>query len=126
MAEKKKTVRLVGRISGTRDGKDWPAPGKTIALPEDEANQLILSGMATSPDVETATATTAGLETATARGNQPLRQTAATAKAEADAIAAAKAQAEADAQEAAAKLLEEQAAKTKADADAEAKAAAKK
>lgn len=125
MAEKKKTVRLVGRISGTRDGKDWPAPGETIALPEEEANQLLLSGLAVNPDVETATATTAGVETAT-RGNQPLRQTAATAKAEADAIAAAKAKAEADAQEAAAKLLEEQAAKTKADADAEAKAAAKK
>lgn len=125
MAEKKKTVRLVGRISGTRDGKDWPAPGETIALPEDEANQLILSGMATSPDVETATATTAGVETAT-RGNQPLRATAATSKAQADADAAAKAKAEADAQATAAKLLEEQAAKTKADADAEAKAAAKK
>ncbi|MEJ1195074.1 hypothetical protein [Pseudarthrobacter sp. CCNWLW207] len=126
MAEKKKTVRLVGRISGTRDGEDWPAPGETIALPESEANQLLRSGIAVDPDVETATATTAGVETATTRGNQPLRQTAASAKAEADAQAAAKAKAEADAQAADAKLLEEQAKKTAADADAEAKAAAKK
>lgn len=126
MAEKKITVRLVGKISGTRDGEDWPNPGETIALPEDEANALLASGIAVKPEVETATATTAGVETATVRGNQPLRQTAATAKAEADAIAAAKAKAEADAQEAAAKRLEDQAKETAAAADAEAKAAAKK
>lgn len=125
MAEKKITVRLVGKISGTRDGKEWPAPGETIALPEDEANALLASGIAVKPDTETATA--AGtVETATTRGNQPLRVTAAEAKAAADAQALAKAQADADAQAAAAKLLEEQAKQTKADADAEAKAAAKK
>lgn len=124
-AKSNKTVKLVARISGTRDGKDWPAPGQTIALPEAEANQLLLNGMAVDPVVETATLT-GQVETATTRGNQPLRQSAAQAKADADAQAAAKAQAEADAQEAAAKLLEEQAAKTKADAEAEAKAAAKK
>ncbi|MBT2594737.1 hypothetical protein [Arthrobacter sp. ISL-72] len=126
MTAKNKTVRLVGKISGTRDGEDWPAPGQTIDLPEDEASQLLASGLAVNPDVETATATTSGVETATARGNQPLRVSAADAKAAADAQAAAKAQAEADAQAAAAKLLEEQAKQTKADADAEAKAAAKK
>ena len=125
MAEKKITVRLVGKISGTRDGEDWPAPGETIALPEDEANALLASGIAVKPDTETAT--TAGVvETATTRGNQPLRVTAAEAKATADAQALAKAKQEADAQAAATKLLEEQAKQTKADADAEAKAAAKK
>jgi membrane protein involved in colicin uptake len=125
MAAKSKTVRLVARISGTRDGEDWPAPGETIALPEAEANQLLLNGMAVTPDVETATANGA-VETATTRGNQPLRQTAAQAKADADAQAAAKAKADADAQAAAAKLLEEQAKQTAADADAEKKDAAKK
>ena len=125
MAEKKITVRMVGKISGTRDGKDWPAPGETIALPEEEATALLASGIAVKPDTETATASGV-VETATTRGNQPLRVSAAEAKAAADAQAAAKAQADADAQAAAAKLLEEQAKQTKADADAEAKAAAKK
>lgn len=120
-----KTVRMVGRISGSRDGKDWPAPGGTIELPTEEADALLINGMAVEPDVETATAATAGVETAT-RGNQPLRQTAATAKAEADAIAAAKAKAEADAQAKAAERLEEQAKQTADEADAETKAAAKK
>ncbi|BCW79002.1 hypothetical protein [Arthrobacter sp. NicSoilC5] len=125
MAEKKTTVLMVGKISGTRDGKDWPAAGETITLPEDEANTLLASGIAVKPDTETATVTGA-VETATTRGNQPLRVTAAQAKAAADDQAAAKAKADADAQAAAAKLLEEQAKQTKADADAESKDAAKK
>lgn len=126
MAEKNKTVRMVARISGSRDGKDWPAPGETIDLPEAEANQLLLNGMAVLPDVAETATPSGNVETATtARGNQSLKQ----AKADADAQAAAKAQADAAAAEAAAKLLEEQAAKTaaeaKAQAEAEKKAAAK-
>ena len=123
MAEKNKTVRMVGRISGTRDGKDWPAPGETVTLPEAEATALLINGMAVDPGtVETATGLTGNVETATARGNQPLRPSAAQAKADADAQAAAKAQAEADAQALAAERLEAQAKETAAKAQAEAKA----
>lgn len=121
MAEKNKTVKLVARISGTRDGEDWPAPGATVALPEAEADQLIVNGMAVLPGVETATAA-GGVETATT-GNAPLRQSAAQAKADADAQAAARAQADADAQALAAKQLEDQAKETADAAAAEQKAA---
>lgn len=43
-------VRMVAQISGTRDGRDWPAPGGVIDLPEDEANTLIGHAMAEVPD----------------------------------------------------------------------------
>jgi hypothetical protein len=39
-------VRLRHQISGTRDGAEWPAPGDTIALPDDEARALITTGAA--------------------------------------------------------------------------------
>lgn len=34
------------RVSGTRDGVDWPAPGETVDLPDGEAAQLIEDGAA--------------------------------------------------------------------------------
>lgn len=43
-------VRMIGQVSGTRNGEDWPAPGDTIDLPEDEARSLIVSGMAARVD----------------------------------------------------------------------------
>ncbi|WP_146070818.1 hypothetical protein [Arthrobacter sp. B1805] len=106
MAEKKKEVRMIGRISGTRDGKDWPAPGEKITLPETEALQLIASGLAADPTVEEkALAAKAGVETATTSGNRPLvTETAADAKARADALAAEQAASDLAAAEAAAKL----------------------
>ncbi len=39
-------IRMLGQISGTRDGEPWPAPGDTIDLPEDEAKNLIATGIA--------------------------------------------------------------------------------
>lgn len=125
MAEKNKTVRMVARISGSRDGKDWPNPGAEITLPEAEADQLLVNGMAVMPDgPETATLSGTTETATTPRGNQSLRQSAAQAKADADAQAAAKAQADADAAAAAQKKLDDQAAKSAADAAAEQKAAA--
>ena len=39
-------VRMVGRISGTRDGEEWPAPGEVVALPDGEAVDLCAAGLA--------------------------------------------------------------------------------
>lgn len=126
MAENTKTVRMAARISGTRDGENWPNPGETIELPEGEANTLLISGAAVLPE-DVATATLAGgIETATtpgiqsARGNAPLRQTATQAKADADAQALARAQAADTAGDLAREQLEAQA---KESADAAAKEA---
>jgi hypothetical protein len=45
-------ILLVGEISGTRDGQEWPPRGSVVELPEDEAVQLCDRGMAR-PVVET-------------------------------------------------------------------------
>ncbi|GAB3884572.1 hypothetical protein [Terrabacter terrigena] len=52
-------VRLTSEISGSRDGKPWPAAGEEIDLPADEAASLVASGAAVpagrgAGDVETA------------------------------------------------------------------------
>lgn len=39
-------VRMVARISGVRDGVDWPAPGEVIDVPAEEAASLMASGLA--------------------------------------------------------------------------------
>jgi hypothetical protein len=43
----KVTMRV--QISGLRDGVDWPAPGETVDLPDDEAAELIARGQAATP-----------------------------------------------------------------------------
>lgn len=42
-------VILKVQISGTRDGKDWPAPGTLVVLPEQEALGLVRGGSAALP-----------------------------------------------------------------------------
>lgn len=54
-------VRMKVTISGTRDGKPWPEKGGVVDLPDDEAEQMVASGLATTDDKgdapeETATA----------------------------------------------------------------------
>lgn len=39
-------VRMKITISGGRDGKPWPVEGKTIDLPDAEAEGLVASGIA--------------------------------------------------------------------------------
>ena len=39
-------VTMIRQISGTRDGVDWPAPGESIDVPDDEAAGLIDNGLA--------------------------------------------------------------------------------
>lgn len=43
-------VRMKVTISGTRDGQSWPERGGFVDLPDSEAEQLIASGLAASPD----------------------------------------------------------------------------
>jgi len=66
MAESKKTVRMIARISGTRDGADWPARGETLSVSKSEAEDLIRQGLAVDPAAseENALADVLGVETA--------------------------------------------------------------
>lgn len=103
MSAETTTVRMAIKISGTRDGNDWPNPGQTIDVSPAEAADLIAGGYARPAEQdETAVADTSGIETATPQGKPSI-------KSQAAAEAAAKAEAE-----------------SKAAADAAAKAAAKK
>jgi hypothetical protein len=43
-------VRLIGTMTGTRDGKDWPPIGGEIDLPADEAIALVGNRMAVPVD----------------------------------------------------------------------------
>lgn len=45
-------ITMLRQISGTRDGVDWPAPGDTIDVPDDEAMSLIELGHAEADGVE--------------------------------------------------------------------------
>lgn len=38
-------VKMRAQISGTRDGADWPAPGDTIDVTDDEAAMLVANGL---------------------------------------------------------------------------------
>lgn len=42
-------VILKVQVSGTRDGKDWPAPGTLVVLPKEEALGLVRGGTAALP-----------------------------------------------------------------------------
>jgi hypothetical protein len=39
-------VRMKGTISGTRDGRDWPAAGEVAEFPDAEGAALCASGLA--------------------------------------------------------------------------------
>jgi len=41
-------VRVImrARITGTRNGVEWPAPGEPVDLPQDEAELLVANGLA--------------------------------------------------------------------------------
>lgn len=39
-------VEMTVQLSGTRDGVEWPEPGATIDVPDDEAESLIRHGSA--------------------------------------------------------------------------------
>ena len=39
-------IQIAARISGTRDGVDWPVVGEIISVPDEEAADLIRLGFA--------------------------------------------------------------------------------
>ncbi|MEZ5409578.1 MAG: hypothetical protein R2761_16230 [Acidimicrobiales bacterium] len=43
-------VTMLRKVSGTRDGVDWPDPGDSIDVPADEAELLIGNGLAKAAD----------------------------------------------------------------------------
>jgi hypothetical protein len=56
-------IEITARISGTRNGVDWPAIGEALTVPDDEAADLVRMGLvrivpkpverATAPKAET-------------------------------------------------------------------------
>jgi len=43
-------VKLVGDMSGLRDGEPWPGPGEIVDVTDDEGTQMLINGMAVGPD----------------------------------------------------------------------------
>lgn len=43
-------VTMIRKVSGTRDGVDWPDPGDSIDVPDEEAASLIDNGLAKAAD----------------------------------------------------------------------------
>lgn len=71
-----RTVRMLVQISGSRDGKDWPAPGEKLTVSDWEADDLIRNGQAASTDAtkeENALADALGVEVSTIQGNKSVR-----------------------------------------------------
>lgn len=59
------TMRV--QISGTRDGREWPAPGGDVELTSEEAAQLCAMGLAETVKGQVETSKPAPVETATKR-----------------------------------------------------------
>lgn len=53
-------VTMLRQLSGTRDGADWPAPGETIDVPDEEAASLLMLKLAEVPDEPAADEAPAG------------------------------------------------------------------
>ena len=64
-------VQIIARISGLRNGVDWPAPGEFLTLPDGEAKDIIDAGIARMPEAAPETATARKAETATRKGASP-------------------------------------------------------
>lgn len=58
-------VRMLRRISGTRNRQPWPTPGETIDIPEAEAKQLARLGYAAPAEIEVELREEPAVETAT-------------------------------------------------------------
>ncbi len=43
-------VTMIRKVSGSRDGVEWPDPGEPIDVPDDEAASLIANGLAKAAD----------------------------------------------------------------------------
>jgi hypothetical protein len=59
-------VKMRARISGTRNGADWPEVGGTVDLPDAEAVDMLNAGLVEPAEVVVEAAIESPLETATA------------------------------------------------------------
>lgn len=59
-------VQIRARITGTRNGVEWPAPGEHLDVPDDEGAQLCAQGLATPVAATAERATAVEPETAAA------------------------------------------------------------
>ena len=67
-------VIMRARISGTRDGQEWPAPGQVLATTADEAAQLVEAGLAVAKPSKAAAETAAAPVAETAAAPKPRRR----------------------------------------------------
>lgn len=83
-------VQMKVKISGTRNGEDWPEVGEILELPADEAVGLLAGGLAEPVEAQPETATAPAPEdTAAAEAAAKKAAEAAAKKAEAEAKKAA-------------------------------------
>lgn len=68
-------IILIGEMSGTRDGQDWPPRGSTVDLPDDEAVALLHGGMAKPADDPVVVEEAVPLTTDVAAAVVPTRRT---------------------------------------------------
>lgn len=47
-------VIMRARLTGTRNGVEWPAPGEPVDLPQDEAELLVANGLAVADESQPA------------------------------------------------------------------------
>lgn len=66
-------VVMRARISGTRNGVDWPAPGEVVELPDAEAVDMLAAGLA-APVGAAAPETASAPEPETAAAPKPRRR----------------------------------------------------
>jgi hypothetical protein len=67
-------VIMRARISGTRDGVDWPAPGEVLSTSAAEAAELIDAGLAVAKPGKAAPESAAAPEPETAAALKPTRR----------------------------------------------------
>jgi len=70
------TVKMTARVSGARNGVDWPAPGETLDVPQAEADDLVRIGLAVLVDAprKSAQVETAALEQPVETATAPTRK----------------------------------------------------
>lgn len=69
-------VRMRVRMTGSRNGEDWPAAGDLLDVSDDEGNALIRAGIAQAAGLEEVAHTPPTVDEATGRATLPVVETA--------------------------------------------------
>ena len=67
-------VIMRARISGTRNGQEWPAPGEVLSTSADEAEELVAAGLAVAKPVKAAAESAVAPAAETAAAAKPTRR----------------------------------------------------